>query len=118
MTLAHDLGPGVMHYGAVMFRNSNAIGAIDLSRTSPSESAEHQAKVFASAFLVDKKAAALLSSPEEMSTEFLVSPEAAEICFERLAEEAEHAMSAERVRLSNEDLQNKMRDATEGRPKQ
>lgn len=118
MTLAHELGHGVMHYGATMFRDSNAVGATELSRTSPWESAEHQAKVFASAFLIDDKVAASLSSPEEISTEFLVSLEAAEICFERLAEEAEHAQSAERVRLSNEDFQNKMRDAIGGRPKQ
>ncbi len=117
MTLAHELGHGVMHYGATMFRNSNAVGATDLSRTSPWESAEHQAKVFASAFLIDDKMAASLSSPEEISTEFLVSLEAAEICFERLAEEAEHAQSAERIRLSNEDFQNKIRDAIGRRPK-
>jgi hypothetical protein len=115
MTLAHELGHGVMHYGATMFRNSDATGGTELSRASPSESAEHQAKVFASAFLIDDEVAASLSSPEEISTEFLVSLEAAEICFERLAEEAEHARSAERVRLSNEDFQNKMRHA-HGRP--
>ena len=118
MTLAHELGHGVMHYGATMFRNSDAVGTTDLSQQSASESAEHQAKVFASAFLVDDDAAASLSSPEEISTEFLVSLEAAEICFERLADEAEHALSAERVRLSNEDFQSKMRAAIENRPKQ
>ena len=109
MTLAHELGHGVMHFGETMFRKSGAVGATDLSRTSPWESAEHQAKVFASAFLIDDEVAATLTSAEEISTEFLVSLEAAEICFERLAEEAEHARSAERVRLSNEDFQAKMR---------
>jgi hypothetical protein len=118
MTLAHELGHGVMHYGATLFRNSDAVGSTELSRTSPSESAEHQAKVFASAFLIDDEVAASCSSPEEISTEFLVSLEAAEICFERLTEEAEHARSAERVQLSNEDFQNKMRDAIGGRSKQ
>jgi hypothetical protein len=118
MTLAHELGHGAMHFGATMFRSSDAVGATGLSRTSPSESAEHQAKVFASAFLIDDNVAATLSSPEEISTVFLVSLEAAEICFERLADEAEHAFSAERVRLSNEDFQSKMRDAIGNRPKQ
>jgi len=117
MTLAHELGHGVMHYGAAMFRGSGAVGATNLAQASPWESAEHQAKVFASAFLIDDKVAATLSSPEEISTEFLVSLEAAEICFERLAEEAEHGRSAERVRLSNDDFQNKMRDAVGSRPK-
>lgn len=114
MTLAHELGHGVMHYGATMFRSTGAAGATELSRSNAPESAEHQAKVFASAFLIDDIVAAALSSPEEISTEFLVSLEAAEICFERLREEAEHSRSAERVRLSNEDFQNKMRE-TAGR---
>jgi hypothetical protein len=118
MTLAHELGHGVMHNGATLFRSSGAAGATELSRSSPWESAEHQAKVFASAFLIDDKIAASLSSPEEISTEFLVSLEAAEICFERLAEEAEHARSAERVQISNEDFQKKMRDAIGRRPLQ
>ncbi len=111
MTLAHELGHGIMHYGATMFRSSDAVGGTELSRTSPSESTEHQAKVFASAFLINDEVAATLSSAEEISTEFLVSLEAAEICFERLEEEAERARSAERVRLSNEDFQNKVREA-------
>ena len=111
MTLAHELGHGVMHYGVTMFRSSGAVGATDLSRASASESAEHQAKVFASAFLIDDEVAATLSSPEEISTEFLVSLEAAEICFERLTEEAERARSVERVQRSNEDFQNKMLEA-------
>jgi hypothetical protein len=117
MTLAHELGHGTMHYGAPMFRSSDAVGATELSRSSALESAEHQAKVFASAFLIDDKVAGSLSSPEEISTEFLVSLEAAEICFERLREEAEHARSAERVLLSNEDFKNKMRDAIGRQPK-
>lgn len=112
MTLAHELGHGVMHYGATMFRSSGAVGATDLSQVSASVSAEHQAKVFASAFLIDDEVAATLSSPEEISTEFLLSLEAAEISFERLAEEAERARSVERVQRSNEDFQNKMLEAT------
>jgi Zn-dependent peptidase ImmA (M78 family) len=118
MTLAHELGHGIMHYGVTLFRTSAAAGTTELSQSSPSESAEHQAKVFASAFLIDDEVAATLSSPEEISTEFVVSMEAAEICFERLAEEAEHIRSAERVRLSNEDFQNKMREALTKRSKQ
>lgn len=117
MTLAHELAHGVMHYGATMFRSSDAVGTTDLSQTSASEFAEHQAKVFASAFLINDDVAASFSSPEEISTEFLVSLEAAEICFERLSDEVEHALSAERVRLSNEDFQTRMRDAIGSRPK-
>jgi Zn-dependent peptidase ImmA (M78 family) len=116
MTLAHELAHGVMHYGVALSRRFDAIGTTELSRISAAESAEHQAKVFASAFLIDDAVAARLSSPEEISTEFLVSLEAAEICFERLAAEAEHAESAERVRQSNEIFHARMRDAAGRRP--
>lgn len=118
MTLAHELAHGVMHYGVAMFRGTDAAGATELSRTNAAESAEHQAKVFASAFLIDDVVAASFSSPEEISTEFVVSLDAAAICFERLVEEAEHAQSAERVRLSNEEFQAKMRQATRQRQSQ
>ena len=109
MTLAHELAHGVMHDGAAAFRGSNAVGATEISRANASESAEHQAKVFASAFLIDDDVARTLASAEEISTEFLTSLEAARICFERLAEEAERARSVERVRKSNEAFQASMR---------
>jgi Zn-dependent peptidase ImmA (M78 family) len=118
MTLAHELAHGVMHYGAPMYRHTDAAGPTQLSETSAAESAEHQAKVFAAAFLIEDTVAAKLSSPEEISTEFIVSIEAAEICYERLVAESEHAQSAERVRLSNEEFQARMREAEERRPEQ
>ena len=107
MTLAHELG--AMHNGATLFRSSGAAGATKMSRSSPWEISRAPSKGLCVRLLIDDKIAASLSSPEEISTEFLVSLEAAEICFERLAEEAEHARSAERVQISNEDFQKKMR---------
>jgi hypothetical protein len=111
MTLAHELGHGVMHAceGVVDHRATGATGTTTISKINASESAEHQAKVFASAFLIDDTEAAKLKSAEEISAEFLVSREAAEICFERLQEEAERAAAALRVRQSNEDFQILMR---------
>jgi hypothetical protein len=100
MTLAHELGHGVMHHGPALFRNANATGTTDLSQTRASESAEHQAKVFASAFLIEDEVASRLSSPEDLSAEFVVSLDAAEICFERLVEEAEHAQQRESKRAT------------------
>jgi hypothetical protein len=41
--------------------------------------------------------------------EFLVSPAAAEICFERVQEEIERAAAARRVEKSNEEFQHIMR---------
>jgi hypothetical protein len=107
MTLAHELGHAVMHAtaGAIDHRATGATGMTTLSKINASESAEHQAKVFASAFLIDDKRAAELGSPIEISAEFLVSLSAAEICFERLQEEAERAAAALRVMKSNQDFQ-------------
>ncbi len=109
MTLAHELAHGVLHYGGPMYRGSQSAGFTRLSRTNAAVSAEHQAKVFAAAFLIDDEAAATLSSAEEISIEFGVSFEAAQICFERLTEEAGRAEAAERVRRSNELYQASMR---------
>jgi hypothetical protein len=105
MTLAHELGHGVMHYGATVYRGTGSAGTTELSRGNAAGSAEHQAKVFASAFLIDDQVAASLDSAEEISLEFGVSVEAATICLRRLTEAADRARSAERVRQSNEAFQ-------------
>jgi|HubBroStandDraft_6_1064221.scaffolds.fasta_scaffold100065_2 Zn-dependent peptidase ImmA (M78 family) len=118
MTLAHELGHGAMHHGPTLSRSTDAVGTTDLSQTRALESAEHQAKVFAAAFLIEDEVAAGFSSPEEISAEFVVSLDAAEICFERLLEEAEHARSAERVHASNQDFKTKMQEAIGAKPKQ
>jgi hypothetical protein len=104
MTLAHELAHGVMHYGAAKFRQAGATGATEISKTNAYESAE-QAKVFAASLLIHDDHAATLSTPEEISEEFVVSLEAAKICFKRLADEKERAISAERVRHMNEEAQ-------------
>jgi hypothetical protein len=111
MTLAHELGHGVMHAaeGAVDNRATGAGGTTELSKTRASESAEHQAKVFASAFLIDDERALELLSPEEISMEFVVSFEAAEICYERLQAQIERAASAVRVMEINNKFQESMR---------
>jgi len=110
MTLAHELGHAVMHAaeGAVDHRATGAAGTTTISKINASESAEHQAKVFASAFLIDDTRAKELGSPLEIATEFLVSLSAAEICYERLQEEAERAAAAQRVMKGNQDFQELM----------
>jgi hypothetical protein len=105
MTLAHELGHGVMHKGVPKFRFGAAAGATGFSTGNALESAEHQAKVFASAFLVHDKQAAELKSPEEISTEFGVSLQAAKIVFERLRQEEDRAKSAAHVARLNEEVQ-------------
>jgi hypothetical protein len=107
MTLAHELGHAVMHAtaGAIDHRATGAAGTTTLSRINASESAEHQAKVFASAFLIDDKRAAELGSPAEISTEFVVSLWAAEICYERIQLERERIASVGRIMEANRRFQ-------------
>lgn len=103
MTLAHELGHAVLHHGAPMFRLAGATGSTSLAQEAAYTSAEHQAKVFAAAFLIHDEDAAEMGSAEEISVEFGVSSQAAEICFEGLRKKAERARSAERVRKMAEE---------------
>ncbi len=105
MTLAHELGHAVMHKGATKFRGSGANGATDLSKVNPLELAEHQAKVFASAFLVHDKQAAELKSADEISEEFGISLQAAQIVFERLEREKERAETSAYIARANQEIQ-------------
>lgn len=107
MTLSHELGHAVMHAeeGRTDHRAAGASGLTTLSRTNASESAEHQAKVFASAFLIDDKRASELESPLEIATEFLVSMAAAEISYERIQSNCERAAAAARVMKANREFQ-------------
>ncbi len=97
MTLAHELAHAVLHFGTPLYRMIGAAGSTDLAKKAAYESAEHQAKVFAAAFLIHDEDAAQMHSAEEISVEFGVSLEAAKICFERLQRKADRAKSAERV---------------------
>ena len=103
MTLAHELAHAVMHHDHTKYRQAGAAGATALAREKGCESAEHQAKVFAAAFLIHDEDAADMHSAEEISVEFGVSKRAAEICFERLLRKAEKARAAERVRRMAEE---------------
>src|SRR4051794_192837 len=106
MTLAHELAHGVLHYGDPLYRASDASGATSISRLHPEDSAEHQAKVFASAFLIHEAAVEEMATPEEVAVQFGVSYEAAKICFERVhREKHRREEGAERVRLANERFQ-------------
>jgi Zn-dependent peptidase ImmA (M78 family) len=96
-TLAHEIGHGVMHDGAPMLRRTGASGVITPKWLPPYRSAEHQAKVFAPAFLIDDDIAATQSSAEQISIEFGISFESASIYFKQLEETRNHAASAARV---------------------
>lgn len=98
MTLAHELAHAVMHHGTPLFRLISAAGSTDLTKETAYESAEHQAKVFAAAFLIHDEDAALMRGAEEISVQFGVSIEAAKVCLDRLRKKAERAKIAERIK--------------------
>jgi len=100
MTLAHELAHAVLHHSVPLFRLVGAAGATDLAQDGAHTSAEHQAKVFAAAFLIHDEDAAEMASAQEISEQFGISLQAAEICFDRLARRAERQRSSERVRRS------------------
>jgi hypothetical protein len=64
----------------------------------PFESAEHQVKVFAPAFLTNDVIAETLSSAEEISIEFGISLESAKIYFEELTSLRDRELAAENLR--------------------
>jgi len=100
MTLAHELAHAVLHHSVPLFRLVGAMGATDFVQNGAHTSAEHQAKVFAAAFLIHDEDAAKMSSAQEISEQFGVSLQAAEVCFDRLTRQAERQRSGERVRKS------------------
>lgn len=91
-TMAHELGHGAMHYeimtsGAQLARRSDR-------NVSPRyfkyyDSAEHQTKVFAPAFLINDVMAQTLESAEEISVRFGISKQSAEIYFAEMIAAAE-----------------------------
>jgi hypothetical protein len=94
-----------MHLGAPKFRAGGASGTTSFSKNNALESAEHQAKVFASAFLIHDKQAAELENAEKISEEFGVSLQAADIAFKRLATEKDRSAASLRVGHMNEEVQ-------------
>jgi Zn-dependent peptidase ImmA (M78 family) len=101
-TLAHELGHAVMHNGVEMPRR--ALGNITARwlKSKPFESAEHQVRVFAPAFLVNDLIAETLRSADDISIEFGISSESAKIYFEELTALRDHDVAAEKIRRMEE----------------
>lgn len=101
MTLAHELAHAVLHTGAPKARG---LVTQKLSFVKPFESAERQANVFGSGFLIDDARAAALNEADEVAVEFCVSREAALICLERLNERARRQEMARKLRELSADI--------------
>ncbi|WP_298951434.1 ImmA/IrrE family metallo-endopeptidase [uncultured Methylobacterium sp.] len=104
MTLAHELGHAVMHPGMAKARRTGAVGRHKVQNIPSYSSAEHQAKVFASAFLIDQEFAKNLESASAYSEEFSISLKAAEIAFEEAHSERRRRESAEIIRRIADDF--------------
>jgi hypothetical protein len=112
-TLAHELGHAVqghaeMRTDAPMARRQGAAGKYISPKDRPStyrsaeglpasKSAEHQAKVFAPAFLINDRIAETLSSAKEIALAFGISQQSAEIYFKQLPKSRNKTESANRV---------------------
>jgi hypothetical protein len=100
-TYAHELGHATLHpryllQGASMPRRRE--GNTKFHWIPAFQSAEHQAMVFAAAFLINDETARNLSTADDVAIRYGLSLEAARIYFEQLLEEIERPLSAERVR--------------------
>jgi Zn-dependent peptidase ImmA (M78 family) len=83
MTFAHELGHLVMHPGAAKFRLENAKRSTTTIRIF--ESAEWQARKFASLFLVPDHIAIQFDSAQQLAECCKISPQAAQIRFNETA---------------------------------
>jgi IrrE N-terminal-like domain len=101
-TFAHELGHAVMHDGPPMSRRAS--GNMTPNWLRPFESAEHQAKVFAPAFLINDAIADTLSDAETISITFGISLESAKIYYEQLIERRNREKTAENIRRMAEEF--------------
>jgi Zn-dependent peptidase ImmA (M78 family) len=113
-TLAHELGHAVQGHAEMridkpMARREGAAGKYVSESQRPSQyksaeglpaskSAEHQAKVFAPAFLINDKIAGTLSGAQEIALAFGISLQSAEIYFDQLTKRKNRPASARRIR--------------------
>ena len=101
-TFAHELGHGALHLrklleGAAMPRRR--LGNVKPAWIPKFQSAEHQAMVFAAAFLINDNTAYRMKAADEIAVQFGLSLEAARIYFEQMIEERERPAAGERVRI-------------------
>lgn len=100
-TIAHELGHVTQHLDKLMLGASmprRRLGNVTPGWIPKFKSAEHQAMVFAAAFLINDDTARRMSTPDEVAVQFGLSLQAAQIYFEQMMEEIERPASSLRVR--------------------
>lgn len=103
-TLAHELGHAVMHNGVEMPRRALGNVTPKWLKSKPFESAEHQVRVFAPAFLINDLIAETLTGANDISVEFGISLESATIYFEELTALRGRDAVAEKIRRIAEEF--------------
>ena len=111
-TFAHELGHAVMHDGAPKDRRAD--GNVTYKSIKPFESAEHHAKVFAPAFLINEDVAQQITSAEEISITFGISLRSAEIYFEQIRQLRDRDQAAHRVREMADEFIRSQRSSQKG----
>lgn len=100
-TIAHELGHATQHLDKLMFGASmprRRVGNVTPHWIPKFKSAEHQAMVFAAAFLINDNTARGMLSPDEIAVQFGLGLQAAQIYFDQMMEEIERPASSLRVR--------------------
>lgn len=100
-TIAHELGHATQHLDKLMAGASMPRRRVENVKPDwipKFRSAEHQAMVFAAAFLINDDTARRMASPDEIAVQFGLSLGAAQIYFEQMMEEIERPASSQRVR--------------------
>ncbi len=109
-TCAHEIGHGVMHENSEMLRV--ATGNTKHGWLRAYESGEHQAGVFATAFLVNDEIAEKALRASEISIQSGISMESAKIYFSNLEKRRNRVQTAERIQRLRDEYMNERRDPT------
>jgi hypothetical protein len=110
-TIAHELGHATQHLDQLMLGASmprRRVGNVSPGWIPKFRSAEHQAMVFAAAFLINDDTAHRMSSPDEVAVQFGLSLQAAQIYFEQMMEEIERPASSLRVRKMADEFKDRV----------
>lgn len=119
-TIAHELGHATQHLDKLILGASmprRRVGNVTPDWIPKFKSAEHQAMVFAAAFLINDDTARRMLSPDEIAVQFGLSLHAARIYFEQMMEEIERPASSLRVRKMADEFKHALTEKASSKSK-